>query len=409
MREKITDKNIWVIYRAIFLLGLAYGISIALIGLFLDRTGYSKEDIGSLAIWFALGIVTLSLPMGHIIRRYSARSVLIVCLFGYAVTVTMFPFLPTFGAIAAVRFFDGAFSVGVWICCETILLSRAGDAHKAYITSLYAIALAAGYVVGPFVSERIVAFGSMPIAFVVSGVIATMAAIMVFTSLSADAPVDGPTKALDEDASASAGATRAETPGLSLLYQIKTSCFATFAYGYFQASVVLFLPLYLVEAKNISTEKTILIPGFFAAGMLLFSNVAGRLGDRYGHLRLMSILAAIGTVMVLGFVYLDTYLAMCVAVFIAGATLAAISPVSLALQGVVTERRDYSRANSIYNAFYASGMLLGPYLSSRIYGLSGAKAMLFHLAGLWVAFVVFTIVFYRDDPAATRVLPATLP
>jgi hypothetical protein len=28
--------------------------------------------------------------------------------------------------------------------------------------------------------------------------------------------------------------------------------------------------------------------------------------------------------------------------------------------------------------------------------------MLFHLAALWMGFVVFSIVFYRDDPAVQR-------
>src|SRR5690606_4750653 len=104
--------------------------------------------------------------------------------------------------------------------------------------------------------------------------------------------------------------------GGSILWRIKTSCFATFAYGYFQASVVLFLPLYLKEQKGIAAERTILVPAFFAAGMLIFTNVAGRHGDRHGHLALMRKLAVIGFVMILGFVFLDDFWVMCAAVFV---------------------------------------------------------------------------------------------
>ena len=74
----------------------------------------------------------------------------------------------------------------------------------------------------------------------------------------------------------------------------------------------------------------------------------------------MRVLGSIGGFMVLGFVFLNSYVLMCAAVAIAGATLASISPVSLALQGVVVERAHYARATSIYNVFYAAGMLLGP-------------------------------------------------
>ena len=86
--------------------------------------------------------------------------------------------------------------------------------------------------------------------------------------------------------------------------------------------------------------------------------------------------------------------------FIAGASLASISPVSLALQGVIVRHEDLSRANAIYNAFYAAGMLLGPPISSRLFDRFGGAVMLYHLAALWAAFVLFTTVFAKDDPAA---------
>jgi MFS family permease len=106
--------------------------------------------------------------------------------------------------------------------------------------------------------------------------------------------------------------------------------------------------------------------------------------------------------MILGFVYLDAYSLMCLAVFTAGASLATISPVSLALQGVQCEPAEYSRATGLYNAFYAFGILLGPPLASQLFARSGGRAMLFHLAALWVAFIVFSIFFARDDPRVRR-------
>jgi MFS family permease len=93
---------------------------------------------------------------------------------------------------------------------------------------------------------------------------------------------------------------------------------------------------------------------------------------------------------------------MSIAVFIAGATLASISPVSLALQGVVTERRDYDRANGFYNAVYAAGILMGPPVTSVVFAHFGGTAMLLHLAALWAAFVVFAFVYASDDPARAR-------
>ncbi len=134
--------------------------------------------------------------------------------------------------------------------------------------------------------------------------------------------------------------------------------------------------------------------------MLLFTNPAGLLGDRVGHLLTMRSLAVVGATMVLGFVFLDSYPATGLAVLVAGATLGSISPVSLALQGVSLQAEDYSRGTSIYNTFYALGMLLGPKISAEIFEHHGGAMMLYHLVALWAGFILFSVIFYRDDPAA---------
>lgn len=402
MLQRIRDRNIWLIDAAILSVGVAYGMAISILSVFLDAKGYSKADIGVLAAWFALGIVSFSLPMGSLIRRFSARTTLIASLVGYAAMVSLFPFVVESPWLAGVvRFFDGAASVGIWISCETIVLDRAETEQKAFVTTLYAIAIGIGYMVGPFLAKAVVAAAAFVHVFLVAGVISLITAVVVALRLDPDVRHE------DER-----GRPKSQTPIRRLAWKIKTSCFGTFAYGYFQSSVVLFLPLYLVSSKGVAEADTILIPGFFALGMLVFTNMAGRLGDRFGHLLLMRVLGAAGTFTVVGFVMLDDYWMMCATVTMAGMTLAAISPISLALQGVIVDPPDYSRSNAIYNAFYAAGMLFGPPLSSRIFDAYGGAAMLYHLSALWAGFVLFTIIFWRDDPAvqrAERTLEPSLP
>ncbi len=404
MLKRVTDPNIRVIYATILLLGVAYGLAISLIANFLEKRGFKKEEIGSLAIWFAGGIVALSIPSGALIRRFSGKAVLVASLFGYAVTVFLFPFMPTYTAIGALRFLDGAFSVGVWVSSETILLSRAPPKDKAYATSLYAISLALGYVIGPILSRGIAPTFGTPAAFITAGVIATLTAIMVSVRLQKD---DLASEHRTEEASheVTLGEAPAAEPEKDLstgaiLNRIKTSCLATFSYGYFQASMVLFLPLFLKESKGLTENDTILAPAFFAGGMLLFANLAARVGDRVGHLLVMRMLATVGTITIVSFLFVSHHVLVYILVFLAGASLASVSPVSLALQGTVIPARDLSRAGGLYNASYALGMLLGPPITSQIYGKISGEAMIQHFAVLWAAFAVFTIVFRRDDPRA---------
>ncbi len=393
MLQRVRDRNIRLVYLTIFVLGTAYGMSIAVIALHLDARGFAKSDIGNLAAFFASGIAAAAIPVGSLLRRVSAKTVLATSLLGYAACVGVFPMLHAYGAIAAARVLDGAFSVGIWVSCETILLQRAEDHHKAYVTSLYAMSMALGYVVGPLAATPLAHAESIEAVFFAAAALATTSGVLVLWRLDGDPPgAHGESAAADES-----GPPRESAFGL--LRRIRTCCFATFAYGYFQASVVLFLPLYLIESKQVARESTILIPAFFAAGMLLFSNAAGRLGDRAGHLLVMRALAAVGIAMISSFVFLGSFPLMALAVFVAGATLASISPLSLALQGVIASKRDTSRANAAYNAVYAGGMLLGPPISSVVFRRFGGAMMLVHLAALWAAFLGFAFVFAADDPA----------
>jgi len=411
MFQRIADRNIWLINGAVLMLGTAYGMAISIISIFLSERGYEKTDIGTLAVWFALGIVAFSLPMDRLIRRFTAKVTLAASLLGYATTVTLFPHIESFAWIATVRFFDGAFSVGVWVSFETILLHRAHPKHKAFVTTLYGIAMSLGYVLGSPLSAAVKEAYSKTTVFMVAGAIALGAAVLVISRLDRDdvgivahedvEPESSPRPALD-----SGNSEPASGDWKNLLWRIKVSCLSTFSYGYFQAALVLFLPLYLIEEKGITETQTIWVPGIFALGMVLFSNFAGRLGDRHGHLLVMRLLGVVGTLTVLGFIFLNSYAVIAVAVFIGGATLASISPVSLALQGVVAKPREYSQANSIYNAFYAVGMLLGPLAAAHIAVNFSNGAMMFHLVALWAVYVVFTMVFASDDPARAKHIAA---
>jgi MFS family permease len=380
---------------------MAYGTSIALTPLHLHDIGYEKREIGRLAAFFASGIVLFSLPMGGLVRRFSAKRTLSVALLGYAIAVALFPFMKGFAAIALARFFDGAFSVGIWVSSETIVIARAEDHQKAYVTSLYALFMAVGYVVGPLVARVIVSFAPMYVGFLSAMGFALAAIIVVLTRLNVDVRTHG------HDAHDSVATD--DTPRMpmgEIVRRIRTSCFATFAYGYFQAAAVLFMPLYLIEARHVPEADTIQVTACFALGMLLCTNPAGRLGDAIGHLKVMRGLAVLGTIAVGVFPTLTSFPLICLTVFLAGACLASVSPVSLALQGIVIPPRELSRSNSVYNTFYAVGMLLGPPAASEIYHRFGGQIMLQHLAALWACFVFFTIVFAYDDPRARGETPA---
>jgi MFS family permease len=383
------QRAIRLIYAAVMLVGIGYGLSTAIVSLFLKHLGFQEDHVGFLGSCFAVGIVLGSLVASRLVETFGAKRTLLFGLVGYAIAACAFPLGHVWAFFATSRGLDGAFSVLVWVSIETELLLLAESDKKARVMSLYAICLAVGYIVGPIVARGLMLL-SVPLGsvFVAAGVLALCACAVAMR-------LPGGKRVRDVEAHAPVGA-------LEILTKIRASCFATFAYGYFQISVVTLLPLYLISAKGIPEQQTVLLTAIFAFGMLAFSQFAARMGDLHGHLKVMRVLASIGLVMVASFVMLQSFWTMAVAVMVAGATLASISPVSLAYQGAVVPAEHLHRANSFYNSFYALGMLLGPTASGLLFRYFGGGAMLLHLTMLWGLFVLFTMIYASDDPRVRR-------
>ncbi|UJR86928.1 MFS transporter [Sandaracinus amylolyticus] len=394
LRERIPDRNLWVVYLTTWVLATAYGLALATTPLVLIERHFTDGEIGATASWFGAGIVSFAIPSGWIIRRFSARRTLVVCILGYASMIALFPFLPELWQIGINRYLDGAFSVGVWVSCETLLLLRAPKEHKAFATSLYAIATGLGYFVGGGICWALVHVMSLGTVFVIAAIVAALSSLIALFRLEPDPPALHTTEAHHGAANARDWA--------SLAWRIKTSSFATFCTGFFQASVVIFLPAYLHYVKHVPEEDTTLVTAVSAGGMLVISNVAGRFGDRIGHLFVLRALAIVGVLVLLSFVPLTSFPVMLAAVLVGGGSLASIPPLSLALQGAIAKPSEYARSNSIFNVFFATGLLSGPYLTGRVSESLGREAILYLFASLWTALIVLSLIFRKDDPATRR-------
>lgn len=401
--HELRDRNIRTAYAICGITGTAYGMVTAVVAVYLNKVRLIDElTIGELAMFFSIGIAALSVPMGLMIKRLTPRRMLAVALIGYAAATAIFPFLPSFAGLATARGLDGAFSVGVWVSLETILLMRTRTAHRGLITSLYTIAMGLGYGLGSVIGWLIMLKFPMPGVFVGAGIFATTAALIAFFALERDLhPIPGSGHHDEEPAPVDVPPPPSLVrPALGSLYwRIKTACIPTFCYGYFQASLVLFLPLFLIEARDVPKEDTSLLVGCFSVGMAASVVFVGRFGDRVGHLKTVRMLLAAGTLLTASLVVLPSYALVALVVLLAGASLAPIWPLSLALQSLIVDPRDYSRSNALLNGSYGLGTLAGPLVSGYIFKHEGGEAMFLHLAVLWAIALAATVVFRRDDPS----------
>ncbi len=398
MREILKDKNIRTAYKLCLTLGIAYGMVLAIISLYLTNVHlYDKPTIANLATFFSVGIAVFAVPMGLMIRRMSPRVVLAIALLGYGTAVAVFPWMPGFFGLAMSRAFDGAFSVGAWISLETILLLRTSSLNRGFVTGLYSNVLALGYVIGSAIAwgaAKLWADTEMPV-FLAAGCVAACGSLYALRKLD-------PVIEAVEVPTAPTPTSAVESTGVSLgalFWKIKTACVPPFTYGYFQGSLVLYLPLFLVKERGVAEDDTKLLVGLFSLGMVLFVMTIGHLGDRYGHLKVIRTMAALGGLIALSVVYLPNFPLIALAVVLAGGALSPMWPLALALQSLITDPRDYGRANGLLNASFAVGAVSGPLISSRVYEYWSGETMVLHLAGMWGIVVLASLIFRRDDPS----------
>ncbi|MBZ5709058.1 MFS transporter [Nannocystis pusilla] len=399
---ELRDSNIRTAYVVCGMTGTAYGMVTAVVAVYLNKVrGIDELTIGELAIFFSFGIAAFSVPMGMLIKKLSPRTMLSVALLVYAAATAIFPFLLSFGGLAAARGIDGAFSVGVWVSLETVLLMRTSTAHRGLITSLYTISMATGYGIGAVFGWAVMLLYPMQMVFVAAGLFASLAALIAYVFLDREIhPIAGSDHVHEDASPKPTNAVEAGRPPiLSLYWKIKTACIPTFCYGYFQASLVLFLPLFLIESRAVPKEDTSLLVASFSIGMAASVVFVGRLGDRFGHLKTVRTLVALGVVLTASLVYLPTYAMVAVAVLFAGASLAPIWPMSLALQSLIVDPRDYSRSNALLNGSYGLGTLAGPLVSGYLFKHHGGETMFLHIAVLWALALLATLAFRRDDPS----------
>ena len=402
LRQHLPDRNLWVVYRTMLVLSTAYGLALAVLPMVLDRRRIGHEVVGELASWFALGLAVFAVPSGYLIRKFSARAVLTVSIFGYAAMIGILPWVRSYPALALDRFVDGLFSMGVWMSAETLLLWRSNRDNKALATSLSATVTMFGYMAGPALSLAVSAWLAPESRFLVASAIAVVAGLLCWTGLDPDPPEHHRYSEPKADGAAAGASGPRAAAGwrevVTLAGRIKVSCVATFSSGFFQASAALFVPQFLVREKAVPEEQASLVVAFAAAGMLIVANFAARAGARFGHAMVMRLLALVGAVGMLAFLPLTSFPLMAAVFVVAGGCLSSMPPLSLALQGVIVRPAEYPRSNAIFNLFFALGLVLGPLITGRVFATWGGKAIILLFAALWGAFVLFSLVFRTEDP-----------
>ena len=140
------------------LMGAAWAIPWSLLALYLDRRGFTKEEIGLVLSCDAWGKVLVALPAAFLLARRPTRPVLLSATFAAGVAYSLLPWMPDLRALMACTLLAGlAWSVH-FVAIAPFLFRNSGLGERARLFGWSEAVHTGAAVLGAWGSGRLVAF-----------------------------------------------------------------------------------------------------------------------------------------------------------------------------------------------------------------------------------------------------------
>jgi len=358
------------VFAACGAIGLQAGTAIPLIPLALARHGVDKLTIGIIGASWAVGMLVAAPHIPRLAARFGAVPfILAAVVAGSAITVA---FTLTDSVIAwfVLNVLHGAVGGVPWVVSEIWMNVVAEEKHRGRVMGVYAMLVALGLALGPFVLQIVGVYGPLP--FLTSAALALLVAVPLVPYWKTAPPIEHP-----EDSGY-----------LAVVLGAPLAMLAAFACGLGEQVAFSFLPVYAVGA-GVSAETGALWLSAFVLGNVILQWPIGWMADHADRRAVLAgcTLASALLVVLLPLVSAQSLLIIAV-IGLWGGLSFAIYPVGLALLGRQFRDVDMARANTAFSMLYIVGGLVGRPLAGGAMdamgdpGLGWTLALFYALAGL---------------------------
>jgi MFS transporter, DHA1 family, tetracycline resistance protein len=262
-------RTLWTLYTVNFMLAAGMWFFLPLLPIFLGRRGGSAALVG---VVFAAGLVGNAIvryPAGWAADRFGTRAVLIGSMAGTAALFLAYLLPIPLGAFILVRFLHGAAQGAYWPAANGLIAELTPPANRGRAFGYMQSTSMAGMLIGPAVGG-FVALIDIRVSFTIAAVLsaATVLALLTLPNVRAQSTVELPARAMHI--------------ARRLLPLILVGAGTSYMIGAFDTIWSLYL-----TSRGASTFAVGLSFVAFALPAMLFSGVAGSLGDRFGPRRLI--------------------------------------------------------------------------------------------------------------------------
>jgi MFS family permease len=346
--------------------GLLAGTSWPLVPLALERQGIDKAVIGVIAAAWGMGMLLTAPRIPHLAARFGTvplivGAVVVGAAVSVAYTLTSNPWVwfvlnLTHGAVDGVP----------WVLSEIWINIVVEERRRGRAMALYAMLIAAGMALGPFVLQAVGVYGPLP--FLTCAAIALLIAVPLLPYWKT-APVIAP-----EPGSGFAAVVLAAP--LAML--------AAFSSGVGEQVAFSFLPVYAVSS-GVPPKIGALWLSVFVIGNLVLQWPVGWLADRINRRAVLAGAAIASAALVLLLPMVPAHSpAVLVVVLLWGGISFGIYPLGLALLGQRFRNGDIARANTVFSMLYIGGGLIGQPLTGTAMDLLGDAGLGWTLAFFYV-------------------------
>lgn len=374
-RERVV--GVTVAISSIAVAALALGLTFPLIGLILEGEGWSRTAIGVNSAMAPLAILLTAQFIPHWVNRFGAKKVILTAVLTDVVLLIALKAFENYYLWLPVRFVMGVAIAALFVTSESWINQVTENHNRGRVMAVYNTVLSAAFASGPLLIWLVGVEGWTPF---LSG-----AAIMLAAALPmAFVPVVAPTF----DGRPSFSVWR-------YVWIAPTLAGAMLLYAMLENGTTALMAVFGRRSGLPDGEAVTLISAVVFGGMV-FAFPVGWLADRMDRIRLMVILSAVATFLIVLLPGLmDERAARLATLFLWGGAAASLYTVAMALQGERFSGADLVTANAAFGTLYGFGALAGPMVLGASMDYHDPDGFVWAMVAICGSFTIFTLIRQR--------------
>jgi MFS family permease len=370
-------RNLVAAVAAIAVFGFALGLMFPLLSLILVERGYSDDLIGLNAAMSPIGILTSSLMIPWLARRFGVKPVILGAAFTTAMIVLSYKILWSIEWWFVLRFLQGMCVSTLFVLSESWIVKFAEDGHRGKIVAIYASVLSASFACGPLLISIIGVEGWRPFLIGAAVLVSAMAPLASVNEPKVDRRSDD------------------RRPSLwSVILKAPILLAAVGIYAVFDAATLSLLSVYGVR-MGLDIETASLALTALVAGNVLLQFPIGWLADLYPKRQVMAGCAAATIIGLLVLPFCMGSWLMWPVLLIIGSTGYGLYGVALAELGDRFHGDELVAGSAAFAAMWGIGALIGATVAGFAMAVFGPHGLPLSLALFLVLFLVAIIT--RDN------------